>query len=50
MDRDTIGEIASVSFKQVVHDLQVCAVRPLPGAGGDDSGASGPASKETTSE
>ena len=50
VDRDTVGEIQSVTFGQVVHDLQVCAVQPLSGVRDDDSVASGLASKETTSE
>lgn len=32
VDNDTAGEIRSVSFRQVVRDLQVCAVQPIRGA------------------
>ncbi|KAL4438463.1 hypothetical protein ABPG77_000111 [Micractinium sp. CCAP 211/92] len=36
VDNDTAGEIRSVSFRQVVRDLQVCAVHPINGAIGPE--------------
>ncbi|KAL4853740.1 hypothetical protein ACK3TF_005341 [Chlorella vulgaris] len=39
VDNDTAGEIRSVSFRQVVRDLQVCAVQPLVPLDGPDTQA-----------
>ncbi len=33
MDPDTVREIRAVTFRQVVRDLQVCAIKPLRSPG-----------------
>ena len=41
MDNETVSEIRAVSFRQVVRDLQVCAIKPLRSPGekrGDEVG------------
>lgn len=41
VDNETVSEIRAVSFRQVVRDLQVCAIKPLRSPGEKQGGSSG---------